>query len=57
VFLLIKVPKWKDENRETYIKYLQSFINRLERKQYRSEYEEKRLESLKNKLKTIEKRD
>jgi len=54
---LIKVPKWKDENRETYIKYLQSFINRLERKQYRSEYEEKRLESLKNKLKTIEKRD
>lgn len=52
-----KVPRWIEENKSQYIKYLRSFIHRLENKQYRSEYEEKRLESLKNKLKTIEKRD
>lgn len=49
-----KVPRWIEENKSQYIKYLRSFIHRLENKQYRSEYEEKRLASLKKRLERVE---
>jgi predicted nucleic acid-binding Zn-ribbon protein len=49
------MPKWKETNKETYIKMLESRIEGIERKRVKSVSDSKRLEGLKRELDQIKK--